>query len=224
MKISVSRKGAWNIQCVNSADLDAVTHLTDLNYPLHPRDRGEWDRPFPEEVTPIHGGDRANVFKVEIAGGIYCAKVFHDKRFHVRIRNRVGLSKAQRAFDNGLRLEALKVPVPKTIALLCSHNLQILVTEFVGEGEALRTKMMRDSSVSEVLLTACSAFTHDLAAKGVYHVDYGARNILLDGSRLLLIDLEDVSFPRKKSAVIERELRREFISRMKRNSLKSVGF
>ncbi len=226
MKFVTRRAGAWYIQCVNTSDLDAVVHLTALDYPLHPRDLGHWDRPLPEGVVPVHGGDRANVFKVEVGGHFYCVKVFHDQRLHVRVRNFIRFSKARRAFSNGLKLEQLGISVPKTFALSCRRfgGPQLLVTEFAGDGEAVRTRLMKDSRESERLLAACAEFTRKLAEKGVFHIDYGARNILLDGTQLLLIDLEDVVFSRKESDALEEKLRQEFLLRMKRNSLKSEGF
>lgn len=221
-----STTGRWKIQCVDASDMDAITHLTLLDYPLHPRHLGTWDRTIPENVTPIHGGDRANVFKVNVGGSSYCVKVFHDKRCHVRVRNFMGHSKARRAFRNGLRLEELGISVPETVALSKDRlgGPQIVVTRFIGNGKTLRTNMQEGIGNVESLLSACAEFTRKLAKAGVLHIDYGARNILLDGTRLLLIDLEDVTFSGTDSRILEEDLRREFLKRMKRNALSSEGY
>lgn len=205
--------------------MSALERLTVLDYPLRLKGTNGWDRPMPDGVEGVHGGDRANVFKAVIGGKPLCIKVFHDRRFRSRLRNRLGFSKARRAFTNGLKLWELGVPVPRPIALAeyRFRGMQILVSEFSGDGETVRTAVFKGAN-PRPLLKKCAALTRMLAEKGVFHKDYGARNILLDGERLLLIDWEDVCFTACHAARLHQKLKREFLWRQKRDSRRMAEF
>ncbi len=224
MNLTQKRSGSWNIAALEHVLLEDVDALLRLEYPLCNNGR-EGKALLPKNINMLHGGNRANVFKVDLEGRLYCVKVFYDRRFRAQVRNRLGFSKARRAFRNGIKLLEKEIPAPRPFALAVCRlsGIQLLISELVGDGETVRTAVYNGAS-PEPLLKKCTIFTRMLAEQGVFHKDYGARNVLLDGDRLLLIDWEDIRFTASHIDKLHQKLRREFLWRLKRDGINEDGF
>lgn len=185
----------WNLTAVDERIIQVLESLVMEDY-FSFKSTETNPNSVPAHMTLIHGGDRADVLSVNVGDASYCVKNFHDSRPRAKLRNKLGLSKAGRAFSNGLKLQQLDLPVPHTLGLaVCRGGSPcLLVTELLGTGLTLRDLFWGDKMDKQELQRQSDQLTRRLTNKGVHHIDYGPRNLLYCEKKLYLIDLEDVRF------------------------------
>lgn len=189
----------WHLSALDQTEMGVMQQLAVLDYPAHPPG-SQWTESMPAYMSGIHGGDRADVFSIELGGEHYCVKRFHDTRPLTLLRKKLGFSKASRAYGVAQKLMNRGVSVPPIIglALHSKEATALFVTKMLGSGETVRDMFWQEAVDHEQLAQRCEAFTRSLAERGVVHLDYGPRNILHFEGELYLIDLEDVRFSTSK--------------------------
>jgi tRNA A-37 threonylcarbamoyl transferase component Bud32 len=111
------------------------------------------------------------------------------------------------------------------LAEMTCGSCAMLLFEYIDTRFTVRTWLFDQNKPDPDLMQTCAAFTRILAETGIYHRDYGARNMLLDQQRTIhLLDFEDVRLTKQKPPALEEKLRREFLWRMKRDNLAAEGF
>jgi hypothetical protein len=86
MKLACQTEGRWRVSAIDAAHADVLSALVHYDYPHYAHEQGGWGV-MPDGVEALHGGNRANVYKVTVDGRVFCLKVFHDRRLYVRVRN-----------------------------------------------------------------------------------------------------------------------------------------
>jgi RIO-like serine/threonine protein kinase len=135
-----------------------------------------------------------------------CVKYFHDRRLWVRVRTLLGFAKGRRGYFTGLRLQRMEVCVPEPLACLEFRPFgpTIVVMEVLkdiltvaGWFSDCQSQSGR-IAVSRPLLAQFVAFASNLHRRGIYHLDFSPRNVMIQGIGdtpiFVLIDLEDVRF------------------------------
>lgn len=181
----------------------------------------------------LNRGGRAGVAVIEMAGRRCCAKLFYDARFFILWRNRLGFSKAARAFRNGLELNARGVSCPAMTGYAVNRKsgLAILITEFASDAERMDHRIER-GGVDAAVAAALGRFIRQMHDAGVIHKDLSPRNLLVQETgqnyEFLLLDYEDARFFRAVSesmqldnlhhlhertfTTVSEEIRREFLA------------
>jgi tRNA A-37 threonylcarbamoyl transferase component Bud32 len=187
---------------------------------------------FPGFRTLNRGG-RAGVAVVDFAGRCCCVKLFYDSRLFIRWRNRLGFSKAARAYQKGLELNARGVNCPAMIGYAVDRKsgLAILITEFASDAERIDHRIKR-GGVDTAVAAALGRFIRQMHDAGVIHKDLSPRNLLVRETdrnyEFLLLDYEDARFFRAVSesmqldnlhhlhertfTTVSEEIRREFLA------------
>ena len=157
----------------------------------------------------LHGGGRANVYLFEYAGQRCCVKWFHDTRVVSRLRNILGIGRAQLAYKKGLQLERLGINAPRVLGVAYPSRFgsALLIMEMIDGYEQINLKLEdwkeHTSNLNEDLRLLKLAeqfgrFAGGLHAAGVLHTDFSPRNVLVNesdkGFKFCLVDLEDVDF------------------------------
>jgi len=161
-------------------------------------------------VRRIHLGERAGVLAVRFAGRTCCVKLFYDDRPRVTCLNRLGFSKARRAFENGLELARRCIPAPAMLgwAVDGKTGLALLVTELIVDAERVDL-WIAAQGLTEDLIGRVAGFVRRMHDAGVGHGDLSLRNLLVgrrDGGLFLwILDYEDVVF--RKAISRRRRLR-----------------
>jgi tRNA A-37 threonylcarbamoyl transferase component Bud32 len=164
--------------------------------------RSKWQIDDDESLWKINIGARAGVAGVSLQGRVGCVKLFYDDRFHVKLRNRLGFSKARRALEKGLELERRAINCPKMIgwALDGQTSLALLITELASDAQRIDL-WIKDNPVSIKFIKELAVFVRNIHDAGCGHNDLSLRNILFecrDGDFVFyLLDYEDVVFKRE---------------------------
>ncbi len=148
--------------------------------------------------------DKRNTLrKVITPDGIeLCIKQYHQPIFFNRIAYTFfRKSKAQRAYENALRLTKINIPTPTPVAyIVCKKNGLItysyLVTEFCRFSHNMYE--FGNGMTNEPVQRAFARFTATLHDCGILHRDYSPGNILFDTTndriQFCLIDINRMSF------------------------------
>jgi len=113
-------------------------------------------------------------------------------------------SKAQRSYENSVKLKELGVNTPDPIGYIEFPSLFLFkesyyISEFFDYDFEIRA-VLADSIFQdrEAILKAFVAFSYDLHNKGVYHIDYSPGNVLIkkseDGYVFSIIDVNRMKF------------------------------
>jgi hypothetical protein len=220
------------IQCRPTADTELLALATQYitQYGAEGIDIPHWESYKIETeqclLTKLHSGGRADIYSITINSNVLCAKYFHDQRLGSKIKNRLGIGRAQKAYNNGLLLEQANIPYSKVIGvgMLNTFSPPILFMEMLEQYEQVNLfieqwKQESGSIATDprlALLSNCLAkFTASLIKNHILHQDYSPRNILLNWQdsvpSLRLIDLEDITQSNRSENCIN-----HFTARMKR--------
>lgn len=161
--------------------------------------REGWPSADPDGFQTLNQGGRAGVAGVEFDGRRCCAKLFYDSRFFVKWRNRLGFSKAGRAFRKGLELKRRGVNCPAMIGYIVDRKSgkALLLTEWAETAQRIDHWVERNGPVPAVAQTL-GQFIRWMHDAGVTHDDLSLRNLLIrpapGGYEFLLLDYEDARF------------------------------
>ena len=113
-------------------------------------------------------------------------------------------SKAQRSYENAVKLQELGVNTPAPIGYVEFPSLFLFkesyyISEFFDFDFEIRAVLTDDTFTDrEKILKAFVAFSYDLHNKGVYHVDYSPGNVIIkklkDGYEFAIIDVNRMKF------------------------------
>lgn len=160
---------------------------------------GGWPAADSAEFCTLNQGGRAGVAGIEIDGRRCCAKLFYDSRFLIRLRNRLGVSKAKRAFRNGLQLAQRGVSCPEMIgfAVDMTSGYALLLTEWAEQAQQVDA-WFETNGLTEKGAEDLGLFLRHMHDAGVTHKDLSLRNLLVQpgrvGGEFLLLDYEDARF------------------------------
>ena len=193
-----------SLQCVaaNAADQDFLQSVAERVFGAYTGGRKSWKLEDSSNLWNIHSGERAKVLGVQIGGCECCVKLFYDDRLFVLIRNRMGWSKAQRAYSRGLKLALLGLRCPEMIgfAVCRKSGLALLVTELI-EDACQVDHWLEKNGANEEVLNALGRFAVQMHNQGVLHKDLSPRNLLIDSVEgsytFTILDYEDLSFHAK---------------------------
>ncbi len=147
-----------------------------------------------------------NIVKiVEYNGKKYVVKSFKVPHLlNKLVYNYFRASKAQRSYENSLKLEELKVTVPKPIGYIefPSNFLfkeSYFISEFFDYDFEIRAVLKDDKFEDrESILQEFTLFSYTLHNRGVYHIDYSPGNVLIkrvgDGYSFYIIDVNRMNF------------------------------
>ena len=113
-------------------------------------------------------------------------------------------SKAQRSYENAMKLQELGVNTPAPIGYVEFPSLFLFkesyyISEFFDFDFEIRA-VLADNTFSdrEKILKDFVAFSYDLHNKGVYHIDYSPGNVIIkkikDGYEFAIIDVNRMKF------------------------------
>ena len=113
-------------------------------------------------------------------------------------------SKAERSYENALKLQGLEINTPKPIGYRefpskCLFKQSYYVSEFYDFDFEIRA-VLADANFPdrEEIFEAFVAFSYDLHNKGVYHVDYSPGNVIIKkleaGYEFAIIDVNRMKF------------------------------
>lgn len=180
-------------------DLDYVRAVSELVLAHYNGETYHWRPARSEELWRIFTGGRAGVVGVRHAGRAACIKLFYDNRWRTKIRTLLGLSKARRAYQNGLRLRAVGILCPQMIgyAERRPEGPALLVTELITDAVRI-DHWVPEHGVQRDMVEALARSLCAMHDKGVCHVDLSPRNILMrqrgGDYEFLLVDYEDARF------------------------------
>jgi tRNA A-37 threonylcarbamoyl transferase component Bud32 len=194
------------LQCkvAKAADNDYIQTVSEKVLDAYTGGLHQWEFIDSPTLWKIHVGARAIVLGVEINGKRCCVKLFYDNRAFVLTRNILGLSKAGRAYRNGLQLAETGLDCPEILGFSVSlkKGLALLVTELIDDAEQVDHWLERNGADAE-FLESLGCFVVRMHKLGVLHKDLSPRNLLIkisNGDHLFIIlDYEDLSFHRKIS-------------------------
>jgi len=195
-----------HIHVISDTDRDWVRRAVQLVLDGYTGGLHEWHFSDTPEMWKIHFGARAGVIGVHIGGRRGCIKLFYDNRFHIKLRNRLGFSKAQRAFRKGLELARRAIPCPKMIGWATDYKtgLAALITELIDDAQR-PDRLLQQCRASKEQLQKMAVFVRKMHDAGVAHNDLSLRNILAgqrDGQMCFwLLDYEDAVFSLKTSRI-----------------------
>ena len=158
--------------------------------------REGWRLPPEAGLTGIHFGSRAGVVGLEADGLRCCAKLFYDDRAFVKLRNRLGFSKARRACGRSRELERRNVPAPRPLGYAVDGRggLAALFSEWVEDAERVDERVRR-TGATPAFASALGRFVRAMHEAGTTHSDLSLRNLLVrNETDFLLLDWEDCRF------------------------------
>lgn len=191
--------GRYSVVSADKEDAAYLQRVADFVFSKSMSSGEVWpENDFPGFQT-VHRGTRAGIAGIDLDGRVCCVKLFYDQRFFVKWRNRLGLSKARRAYRNGVRLARCGVDCPQMVGYAVDRvsGTALLVTYLVEDADRVDEKILRDGIQPE-LVSGLGCFIRRMHRSGVMHMDLSLRNILVrpqDGTwRFLLLDYEDARF------------------------------
>lgn len=149
-----------------------------------------------ESGVPLKRGNTATVARVEAGGRQFVVKRYNIKGAGHAVSRCWRPSRAWHAWLEGHRLGFLGITTPRPLALIERRLGPLrghawLVTEYCpGENLAIRLAPHLDASPPAAELAAVCNLFKQLTAACVSHGDLKATNLLWDGDRLSLIDLD----------------------------------
>ncbi|MFA6172997.1 MAG: lipopolysaccharide kinase InaA family protein [Kiritimatiellales bacterium] len=167
---------------------------------------GGWPDGNVSGFRTLNKGGRAGVAAVTVDGRTCCVKVFYDGRRLVKLRNRLGLSKARRAFRNGVELARRGVGCPAMLGYVVDpeSGFALLVTEL--SKHVRMDRWIEHNGAAPEAAQALGFFIRQMHDAGVTHKDLSLRNLLVRETAgvydFLLLDYEDTRF---FSAVSEKQ-------------------
>lgn len=188
-----------HIKAISDSDRDWVRQAAALVFGRYTGGLHRWHFPNTPEMWKIHFGARAGVVGVHIGGRRGCIKLFYDNRLHVKLRNWMGISKAQRAFHKGLELARRHISCPAIFGWAVDYRtgLALLATELIEDAQRVDMQIQQCRTSTEQI-RRMAAFVRHMHDAGVAHNDLSLRNILT-GQRngqacFWLLDYEDAVF------------------------------
>ena len=184
---------------------------------------GSWPADDSPEFRTLNRGGRAGVAVVTAEGRNCCVKFFYDTRWFVKWRNRIGFSKAGRAFRKGRELKLRGVNCPAMIGYAVDRRsgLAVLITEWAETAQRVDywiEKYGADAGTARAL-GRFIGWMHDA---GVTHKDLSLRNLLIQpvpgGYGFLLLDYEDARF----SVAVTRQKRLRNLHHLNERSVSAV--
>lgn len=141
----------------------------------------------------------------------YCfLKYYRSKSLLQALLFRTGRGRGVASFDNAVALQAADVAVPAPLACLLVADGVMLLSEGIKSAVDLKTLWLQGPSDSQLKALMTNA-AHSLAAlhvAGFSHGDCKWSNFLVDGERIVLIDLEAVQSRSTFDAGCARDLAR----------------
>lgn len=180
-------------------DLDYVQAVAELVLARYTGEGHRWRPARSDQLWRLFTGGRAGVVGVRHEGRVACVKLFYDDRRRTKVRTLMGLSKARRAYRNGLRLRQLGITCPRMIGYAERRPVgpALLVTELIEDATRIDHWVPRHG-VQQDAVAALAHFVCGMHDRGVSHVDLSPRNILVRrseaGIAFFLLDYEDVRF------------------------------
>ena len=151
----------------------------------------------------IKSGDNIDVCRAAWQGRDVVIKWYKHVSLFQSLRYTLKRSRARRAWTNGRRLLALDVATPRPLAYIDEHCgpllwQSFLVTEYVGS--PMLDSVLRDPRVPDGrkrrMIHQTLRLIDRMGLHGVNHGDMKHTNILCDGSRIVLTDLDGVEVHR----------------------------
>ncbi len=167
----------------------------------------EWVNSLPEHfdrLGEVIYEDRNCIRTMDTAGLRLCVKRFHAPRgLNKLIYTCLRRPKAQRAYENALRLLGMGIATPTPVAYLLQYKNGLLAESYLVtlESELKQTMYLFRDGVTqgrEDLIAAFARFAARLHNAGIRHKDFSPGNILLDkdeqGWHFELVDLNRMHF------------------------------
>ncbi|MBP8303437.1 MAG: hypothetical protein KBE04_04845 [Phycisphaerae bacterium] len=199
------RRNDTRIFCSSGPDTDPdILRVAEQVYRRYDDRQARWALADGPQIWRICLGRRSAVVGVRQDGRLYAAKLFYDQRARTRLRVRLGLAKARRAYRNGLRLAERGIPCPRTLGYVEQRpgRLPLLVMELLADAAQLDHWIDR-RGVTRPLVEAVARFVRHLHDQGIFHRDLSPRNLMVGPSgqtfRVWLVDYEDARFRRTVS-------------------------
>ena len=155
---------------------------------------------------------RTAVTRVSAAGEDLCVKEFRRQGLLDRLKDRVRETRETRAWSVARHLEACGLATPSVVAVVSRAGRRYLITRWV-QGSVSVDRLLRDrfaagASPGEIAakratLAGLGSFVRRVHDQGIYHGDFSAKNVLMqgDGGReFLLLDLDGISTGRTPDA------------------------
>ncbi len=180
-------------------DLDYVQAVSELVLARYTGEGYRWRPARSDQLWRLFTGGRAGVVGVRHEGRVGCVKLFYDDRRRTKVRTLMGLSKARRAYRNGLRLRELGVTCPRMIGYAERRPTgpALLVTELIEDAMRI-DHWIPEHGVQREAVVALARFLRQMHDRGVSHIDLSPRNVLMQSAggrfEFLLLDYEDVRF------------------------------
>lgn len=150
--------------------------------------------------------ERNSIRTIQTAGVRLCVKRFHAPRGLNRlVYTCIRRPKAQRAYENALRLQKLGIATPTPVGYLLQYKGGLLAESYLVTLESKLKQTMylfRDGKIEgrEELIAAFARYAARLHNAGVRHKDFSPGNILLDkderGWHFELVDINRMRFGR----------------------------
>jgi len=187
------------ITVISDKDRDWVSQAAQFVFSRYTGGLHKWDFSDTEEIWKISFGGRAGVLGVNVLGRCCCVKLYYDNRVHIKMRNRLGFSKARRAFRKGLELKRRGVLCPEMLgwAVDGKTGLALLVTELIYDADRV-DKCIEKWQFAKGQIKILAEYIRNMHDSGVAHKDLSLRNIMA-GQRngrvnFWLLDYEDAEF------------------------------
>jgi len=161
------------------------------------------DTHFDRHHESIHKA-RNEIKKIACDGYSFVVKSFKVPGFTNRlVYTYLRTSKAQKSYDNALRLQSLGINTPEPVAVIREltptlHKSYFISIAFEYEFTIREPLLNPDFEDREHLFGSFARFTADLHKKGVLHMDYSPGNILIkkttDGFDFSIVDINRMHF------------------------------
>ena len=163
-----------------------------------------------ERDTELIKSERHSRVGLVDAGKLYHCKLYLPKSALQRVLFRLGQARALNSFDMALRLREQGIAVPEPVACFSADGALLLVTEGLRDARDLKslwTGYGSGETFSEALTASATALAA-LHGAGFCHGDCKWSNFLIDGTRVLFVDLENVATCRPGSSQQVRDIAR----------------
>lgn len=196
--------GKLKIQAHKGVDKDWVGKVAKFVFSCYTGGLYKWEIPDNDQIWKIHLGERAGVLGLNLQNRSCCVKLFYDDRVCIKLRNRLGFSKARRAFLKGLELHRRKILSPAILAWSVDYTtgLTLLITELISDAKRV-DKLIQEEGLTYQLIENLAYFIRNMHNAGVAHNDLSLRNIFVAQRNgkfcFWLLDYEDTVFFNKIS-------------------------